>query len=473
MAYHVCWHCQRTFSNLGSLTKHRHENYDSPCARLHDDYIPQPYWRAYSDSSEEDVSPTHHHPSPKPLASSSRGHRGSSKSTSEHSNRTRSSVGSGSPPGPRHVPPNISVSRSDRCSDAEYNDNNTFPFNWEEDGDESGNIDPEDRPPPDDMKSDDSVSHCSSEPPESIPPLSDSEEEEDGAGATQSSDSEEEDGGCEKEIYSEQLEGEPDKEEEQEQHTEEAALDEQVEPFTGDDGNPPDNDTGGNISFDGCYQALYLSRKEHKTKNCRASGGKIQEHEFQMKIGEEYTAGMGLINILNDINAPLSAYQSIVNWAHNSSNLGVFKPELSTIPSREKVYDYAAKRYNMKGLKPITKKLVLPNAHVSLPVTKYDVEAALMSLLTDPYLMQDHKLSFPNPEDPFCPPTKWEEINENTHILGELHSGRWFAKTFYKRCQVLGRDILCPIIIFIDKTFTDNKGRLCQEPVLITLGIFI
>ena len=38
--------------------------------------------------------------------------------------------------------------------------------------------------------------------------------------------------------------------------------------------------------------------------------------------------------------------------------------------------------------------------------------------------------------------------------------------------QVGQSEILCPIVVFLDKTHTDAKGRLTQEPVMFTLGIF-
>ena len=34
------------------------------------------------------------------------------------------------------------------------------------------------------------------------------------------------------------------------------------------------------------------------------------------------------------------------------------------------------------------------------------------------------------------------------------------------------KEILCPIIFFIDKTHTDVQGRLCLEQIRFTLGIF-
>ena len=38
--------------------------------------------------------------------------------------------------------------------------------------------------------------------------------------------------------------------------------------------------------------------------------------------------------------------------------------------------------------------------------------------------------------------------------------------------QVANRDLLCPVILFIDKTHIDSKLRLTLEPVTFTLGIF-
>jgi hypothetical protein len=39
-------------------------------------------------------------------------------------------------------------------------------------------------------------------------------------------------------------------------------------------------------------------------------------------------------------------------------------------------------------------------------------------------------------------------------------------------CKIPDRDVLCPVIFFIDKTHTDLHGNLCLEPVAMTLAIF-
>ena len=93
--------------------------------------------------------------------------------------------------------------------------------------------------------------------------------------------------------------------------------------------------------------------------------------------------------------------------------------------------------------------------------------------------MKDENFSFPNPKDPFSAPDMWTDAEDSpeyerqaTRKVGDLVSGRWYARTYHDRCDPSKMEILCPIIIFLDKTHTDSKGRLTQEPVMYTLGIF-
>ena len=70
-----------------------------------------------------------------------------------------------------------------------------------------------------------------------------------------------------------------------------------------------------------------------------------------------------------------------------------------------------------------------------------------------------------NPEDPF-------DSTPDGFILSDVNSGWWYRET----CQMFHlqpkKDILLPLILFIDGSTIDKYGKLSVEPITFTLGIF-
>ena len=189
-------------------------------------------------------------------------------------------------------------------------------------------------------------------------------------------------------------------------------------------------------------------------------------------------AAAQLIALLQDSNAPLSLYSSITSWVQDNADNGTFSSG-GKLPTRDKILKNLAQRYHMKGLQPKEIELTLPNAGSKIKVNTFSFTETLTSLLTDPELMKDENFAFPDPNDPFSAPEKWtddknspEYQQQKDRQVGDLVGGRWYARTYHARCDASKKEILCPIIIFVDKTHSDVKGRLTQEPVMYTLGIF-
>ena len=57
-------------------------------------------------------------------------------------------------------------------------------------------------------------------------------------------------------------------------------------------------------------------------------------------------------------------------------------------------------------------------------------------------------------------------ICNRTSPLGDVNTCYWYYKTHLKLCTDPSLHILCPIILFEDKTFLDTKGHLRLHPVL-------
>lgn len=184
-------------------------------------------------------------------------------------------------------------------------------------------------------------------------------------------------------------------------------------------------------------------------------------------------AAAQLLTLLNDYNAPLEMFSKITAWAEESAKDKLF--ENGKIPSRKAIIKTLCSRYTLDSLKPQVVNVTLRNSRAVVPVVKFSFTAALASLLTDPELMNGGCFAFPDPADPFAPPAEWPDDNNEQvkqRRIGDIVDGKWYSQTYHARCEVGGKDILCPIVIFLDKTHTDAKGRLTQEPVMFTLALF-
>ncbi|MGL4757811.1 MAG: hypothetical protein ACRCXZ_00605, partial [Patescibacteria group bacterium] len=66
-----------------------------------------------------------------------------------------------------------------------------------------------------------------------------------------------------------------------------------------------------------------------------------------------------------------------------------------------------------------------------------------------------------------------ENPNDNDNgILSDINDGYCYKDAYSFYCPETEKDVLCPLILFIDKTHIDIKGNLTLEPVCLTLGIF-
>ena len=79
-------------------------------------------------------------------------------------------------------------------------------------------------------------------------------------------------------------------------------------------------------------------------------------------------------------------------------------------------------------------------------------------------LLDDHSL---------FKPSNLVNVNDvvDTDNISDLHTGSWFKKGAI-HLFINGNNVLCPIILFIDKTQIDTYSKWTLEPVLFTLGIF-
>jgi hypothetical protein len=94
-----------------------------------------------------------------------------------------------------------------------------------------------------------------------------------------------------------------------------------------------------------------------------------------------------------------------------------------------------------------------PKAKQEVKVITHNVTAAIHSLLSDKELMKAENLIFRNNslEDP--------TVNDKK-IIKDVNDGECYKTAYTHYCSNKEKDVLCPLILFVDKTHTDAKGNL-------------
>ena len=177
-------------------------------------------------------------------------------------------------------------------------------------------------------------------------------------------------------------------------------------------------------------------------------------------------AQIELMSLLHDAHAPLYLIQSIWEWARKCrlNEVDFFQP-----CSRDQVLKDLKERYGQTGIcSPKCVTTMLPMVQRPATVVKFDFLEQMYSLLCDDDLMQDDNLLFRD-NSPLNPPP--ETILPNQH-LQDINDGQLFKMAHKNHVVDPSQDVLCPIILFIDKTHCDTHARLTLEPVSFTLGIF-
>ena len=184
---------------------------------------------------------------------------------------------------------------------------------------------------------------------------------------------------------------------------------------------------------------------------------------------KEFVGAIDLWQILHKSNAPIYLFDEIMNWAILHSG---------TIPKRCEPYTYktllksaSSRLYPTKYLKLLQPKLT----NITLPsnrraaVSSFDCKSQLYRLLSDPELMQWKNLIFSG--DSGSPFETSQDIDPQC-CYGEIDTGEWYRKTHNQKIINPSKELLVPIVKFIDATCRDAFGKISLEGIVMTLGIF-
>ena len=193
-----------------------------------------------------------------------------------------------------------------------------------------------------------------------------------------------------------------------------------------------------------------------------------------MVASKQYESDVNLMGILKKANAPIYLFDELKDWARASIITDVSFTDKNS-KKRAAVLTEMRRRFDMDRVQPQTTQALLPGSQQTIKITMYDFKEQLYSLLSDPAVMRNENLIFPEDDagnmDPFASPKNPKDLTDDDLIF-DVIDGSAYYEVHKVKCVVHGRDVVVGVMFFIDKAHYDVQGRLCFEPVTFTLSIF-
>ena len=169
-------------------------------------------------------------------------------------------------------------------------------------------------------------------------------------------------------------------------------------------------------------------------------------------------AGIELLDLLIKKRAPLNLYDDIYQWHVKNLKATSYKPKKTLLSDLKD-------RYNMTDKAPkLIKDMVLPHSRSKIDLVVHYFQQEVQSLLSDPR-WTDADYLFHN-DDPFsAPPEQFTNI-------GDINTGLAYRKTYDQLITDPTKEVLLPIIFYMDGATTGQYDHLPIEILKFTLGIF-
>ena len=211
-----------------------------------------------------------------------------------------------------------------------------------------------------------------------------------------------------------------------------------------------------------------------------------QEEEFQQRMqfthqiwSNESIGKLELLKILDDHNCPTSMYKEIMGWAHHYSmkkDCQLFS-DSEHVKQRNVALKELQHRRDMKGMGPKVVKVnvgFIEENPSYIDVTVFDFKNQLLSILRNDNLMDPKNLIIDetsllgsSTSSDICSGPDVDSITE----IKDTDWYKWSNDYYNKKLGVDPNRVICGIILTVDKTHTDAKGKLCLEPVQFSLSI--
>ena len=191
--------------------------------------------------------------------------------------------------------------------------------------------------------------------------------------------------------------------------------------------------------------------KQHKTLQ-------LLQHDVEHKCIVE------LVSLLESMQCPDYALEKVLQWAHNAQQQQFsFTPRAYTREANVQ-WMYKLLRNSHQHL-PFIQMVDLEDHTSPQKVVCFDFGIALLSLLQDQSLMQLQNLVI-NPLEPLA------MFQPNNRHLGDANTGQRYRDLYADLITDAQRQLLVPIILYLDGTTIDGKGHLEVCPVSFTCSLF-
>ena len=134
--------------------------------------------------------------------------------------------------------------------------------------------------------------------------------------------------------------------------------------------------------------------------------------------------------------------------------------------SRSMLFKKLILRYNLAGKVNIVKAITLPSSRAQARIIKNDAKSMLQSLLTDPRILDEDYLFFN--DDPLSSPPEDGELE----FIGDINTGLAYTETYKVLIKKPGKQVLLPVIFYMDGAATGQFADLPVTALKFTLGIF-
>ena len=230
--------------------------------------------------------------------------------------------------------------------------------------------------------------------------------------------------------------------------------------------NPPNVD-GPDYNHDRTINAQPNTTMRDRFKiYCRSRQG-LLENTFTIA----QKRAVRLMGVLKGTRAALNTYDAILEWHHREK--GDIRPceglkhvnNVDRYYSREKMIKFLKLRYHFKGKEARNLTIVPPNSKATVTLTVHNAWDCIESLLTDPRV-KDSDYAF-HGNDPLLPPPP---VTLNSTI-SELHTARAYHEAYQKFIKFPQKQVLLPIVMYIDGAVTGHFSSLTITALKIALGI--
>ena len=178
----------------------------------------------------------------------------------------------------------------------------------------------------------------------------------------------------------------------------------------------------------------------------------------RLGLPPDLKAATQLMALLSKKRVPLNVYDEVFKWHLDNQRATKFI-------TRKHLIKKLNERYNMDKAKPVQlTNLRLPFSGSRINLVIQDAKYQIQLLLTDPRIKDNDYLFFD--DNPFAPPP-----NDFTEVA-DINSGRCYRETYKHLIKDPSKQVLLPIIFYMDGAVTGQFDTLPIHSLKMTLGIF-